>query len=194
MKEVSADVLRRCIQGDEEAARKIFRAYERYVYALCLAFVQDREEALDLCQESFLRLFRGLKDFDLDRPFKPWVRRVVINACINYGRKRQTHPQVNRERDSEEREDAGPLSRLPARDAGPEERLELQETMKEVRQLLKELPPEERLTLVLRHQEGLSYSQIAEVTGWPLGTVKTYLHRARKSIREKLVQLWGGHP
>ncbi len=195
MEEIDGETLRRCVRGDEEALRKLFRAYERYVYALCFGFTQDREEALDLCQESFVRVFRGLKDFDLNRPLKPWIRRVTINVCINYGRKKERYPQtVSLQANFE----GNPNLELPppfrgiSRDVNPERHVELRETMEEVREALRELPPEERLALVLRHQEGLNYAEIAAVTGWPLGTVKTHLYRARQSLKQKLVHLRGG--
>lgn len=197
MEEIDGDILRRCLQGDEEASRKIFRTYYWYVYALCLGFTQDREEALDLCQESFIRFFRGLKDFDLNRPLKPWIRRVVINACINYGRKRERYPPAV----SLQANCAGNANPEPpmswsatTADVNPVSHVELRETMEEVRQALKELSPEERLALVLRHQEGLNYAEIAAATGWPLGTVKTHLHRARKALKQKLVHLRSGLP
>ncbi|HHY35570.1 MAG TPA: RNA polymerase sigma factor [Firmicutes bacterium] len=195
MEEIDGDTLRRCLEGDEEASRKLFRTYQRYVYSLCFGFAQDREESLDLCQESFVRIFRGLKDFDLNRPLKPWIRRVVINVCINYGRKKERYPQtVSLQANCGGNPSPVPPSSSSATtmDFSPEKHVELCETMEEVRKALKELSLEERLALVLRHQEGLDYAEIASVTGWPLGTVKTHLHRARQALKQKLVHLRGG--
>ncbi|MBE3519345.1 MAG: sigma-70 family RNA polymerase sigma factor [Firmicutes bacterium] len=197
MEEIDGDTLRRCLQGDEEAARKLFRTYHRYVYSLCFGFAQSREEALDLCQESFVRVFRSLKDFDLSRPLKPWIRRVVINVCINYGRKKERCLEtVSLQADCGGNQSPVPSisSSVAMTDLNPERHVELSETVEEVRKALRELSPEERLALVLRHQEGLDYAEIASVTGWPLGTVKTHLYRARQALRQKLVHLRGDLP
>lgn len=188
--------LQKCVKGDEEACRELFRRYERYVYALCLGFAQDREEARDLCQESFIRIYRGLKGFDSSRPLKPWIRTVTINTCISCGRQREPASRSLESCSTGDVSAGYGFASSPAstsRDrSDPERQMELKEIGERLKKALRSLRPEERVCLVLRHQEDLGYSQIAAITGFPLGTVKTHLYRARQALRELLSDFDGG--
>lgn len=167
----------KCQAGDRAALNDLFRLYEGKTYGLCFRVLGNREDALDLCQEVFIRALKGLPSFDPSRPFFPWLKRIAINTCVNHLKRSQKyflHPEVE-------------LAATAGMESFPVDRaLEEAELRDTVRKCLDSLPPPMRLIMMLRHYESMSYQEIASVTGLPLGTVKTYLHRARENIRKKL--------
>lgn len=178
-----------CREGREEACRQLLSRYEGYVYSLCYRLTGRREDALDLSQEAFFKAVAGLPGFQANRPFKPWLRQVVVNVCLNYLR-RQPPETLSLDQTA-----GGNFSLAGALAAGheddPQARLEWLETKEALRAALERLPPLWRLVLALRHQEELSYQEIAAVTGLPLGTVKTYLFRARNLLRRVFSEIYG---
>lgn len=172
-----------CKKGDEEGFRRLFEAYRGYVYSLCFSVSFDREEALDICQEVFLAVFRGMKSVRSGAPLKPWLRRVAVNVCLNYIASSRSgarnHPV-----------DMNDLGILAGDD--PVGEVEGEEARWEIRRALGSLQPDQRLAVVLFHQEELSYEEIAAATGWPLGTVKTNLFRGRKEMGKHLRSYFGG--
>jgi len=170
-----------CREGRKEACSQLLARYEGYIYSLCYRFSQQREDALELTQEAMIKVVAALPSYQANRPFKPWLRRVVINACLNVLRQKQP--------ESLPLEDA---DRLPATASGtnPAEQAELWEAQKALQHALAALPPLVRLVVVLRHQEGLRYQEIAEETGLSPGTVRTYLHRGRQQLRQALRDLY----
>lgn len=138
---------------------------------------------MDACQEVFLAVFRCLGRVREDAPLKPWLRRVTVNVCLNYRDSprsgRGTVP-VDGQGSAGSPSDPWGVAPDPAREA------EMAETRDAVRAAIAELPPDQRLAVVLYHQEGQSYEEIASATGWPLGTVKTNLYRGRKELGKRL--------
>jgi len=178
-----------CREGREEAYRQLLFRYEGYIYSLCYRLTGQREDALELSQEVFLKVVTSLPGFQINRPFKPWLRRVVVNVCLNYLRRRT---QETLSLDQSAGENFSLADTLAAgRGDDPQVRLEWVETREALRAALERLPPLWRLVLALRHQEELSYQEIAAATGLPLGTVKTYLFRARNLLRQVFSEIYG---
>ena len=177
----------RCRDGDEEAWRLLLARYEAYVYSLCLRIGGSREEALDLTQEALLKVLTGLNKFQPGRPFKPWLRRVTVNACLNQFRRRAPET-VSLEQPVGEDIVLGDTLAGDANE--PVTAAEWRDARDIIRQELNRLPFQQRLVLVMRHQEGLSYNEIAAVTGLPPGTVKTHLYRARQQLRRQLAGVY----
>lgn len=172
-----------CRRGQEEGFRRLIDTYRGYVYSLCFSIISDREEALDTCQEVFLAVFRGLGSVREDAPLKPWLRRVTVNVCLNY----RDSPRSGRrivpvDGNGPAGDPSGTLGVAP----DPARVAELAETRDAVLAAIAGLPPAQRLAVVLYHQEGQSYEEIASVTGWLLGTVKTNLYRGRKELVKRL--------
>lgn len=165
-----------CREGSLEACSQLLSQYEGYIYSLCYRFSHQREEALEMAQEAMFRLIQALPSFQPNRRFKPWLRRVVINSCLNLIRHKEpaTIPLENAER--------WPAA-TAADPAAQAEALEIQHSLHKA---LQDLPVITRLVIVLRHQEGLSYQEIADETGLPIGTVRTHLHRGRQRLRAAL--------
>jgi RNA polymerase sigma-70 factor (ECF subfamily) len=168
----------RARQGDMDAFEALVTCYERYVYNLALRVVGDPAEAEDLAQQAFVRAWRGLPNFRGRSRFSTWLYRIVTNLCYN------RLPQI--------RNDLAMLVADEEALAIPDERQAIEpallssELRAAIYRALETLPESYRLLLTLRHLQELSYEEIAQVTGMPLGTVKTGIFRARRALREVL--------
>ncbi len=178
-----------CRRGEDYAYRVLLSRYESYIYSLCFRLTGRREDALELAQEAMVKIVMGLNSYQLNLPFKPWLRRVVINTGINFLRRRSPD-LLSLDQDIADGLTLG--DSLAADNSGnPQMRLEWMETRQALEKAMHELPPEYRLVLTLRHQEGMSYKEIADSIGIPVGTVKTYLFRARNRLRRMLKDVYG---
>ncbi len=178
-----------CRRGEEYAYRVLLSRYEGYIYSLSFRLTGQREDALELAQEAMLKIVTGLDSYQINRPFKPWLRQVVINTGINFLR-RQSPGILSLDQEIDNGLTLG--DNLAADDRGnPQLRMEWLETRKMLEMAMQGLPREYRLVLTLRHQEGLSYQEIADLIGIPVGTVKTYLFRARNKLRVTLSDVYG---
>jgi RNA polymerase sigma-70 factor (ECF subfamily) len=186
---VTTEVLRRARRGDERAFAQVVDAYGGLVLNVAFRMSRDRQEAEDLAQEVFLRLFRVFPRYDPERPFTPWLRRVTTNLLINLtsGEKRRRRRQTA-SLDSL-REAAGELPEDPGAPGGPSGAMR-SERAEHLNRAILCLKPEQRAVLALHYYEGRSYEQIAEDLALPLGTVKNRLFRARESLARAL----GGEP
>ncbi len=171
----------RARRGDPEAAAdaygELVRRYQTSVFNVCYRLVGERRSAEDLAQEAFIRAYRRLDTFDLERPFGPWMRRVAANLCLN--RLQASPPSVlslDDERDEPVSAEAG----------DPEAAVEQAEREQAVRDALMTLPPHYRAVIELRHFQELSYDEIAEALSLPVSDVKSHLFRARKTLAQKL--------
>ncbi|MCL6477178.1 MAG: RNA polymerase sigma factor [Peptococcaceae bacterium] len=178
----------RCREGDEEACRLLLTRYEAYVYRLCFRISGSREDALDFAQEALVKVLTGLDKFQIGRPFKPWLRQVTVNACLNCLRGRSPET-ISLEQPVDEGIVLGDT--LAGSSDDPVAAAEWRDAREVIRQAVSRLPPQQRLVLMMRHQEGLSYEEIAATTDLPLGTVKTYLFRARQQLRRQLAGVYG---
>jgi len=184
-----AALVREVLAGSQDAAYELVKRFERPVFALILRMVRDHGLAEDLAQEAFVKAFRALDSFHLDRKFSSWVFKIAHNTAIDYLR-RSTPDEVPLETEGE---GLDPLETLPAPEVeGPERQAERRDLREAFEACLLRLRPDYREVLVLRFQEGLSYDEIAEICDLPMGTVKTHLHRARKQLSEEMEALgWG---
>jgi RNA polymerase sigma-70 factor (ECF subfamily) len=170
------DLLAKARGGNLFAFEEIVKRYQRRVYAVARRIVGRHDVADDVAQEAFLRAYRALDRFDLERPFGPWICRIAANLAIN---------EV---RSPEAREEALPEGHgeTPSRAADPLEGVLEVEAREVLGAALERLPAEQRAVFVLRSQEELSYREIAEALGISEGTVMSRLFRARQRLREAL--------
>ena len=176
-------LVKRSLKGDEQAFEELVTRYEAALYRLAWRMLANEEEARDIVQETFLRVFRALETFDQSRRFSTWILRITTNLCIDRYRRRKMR-LLSIDVDDEE-EDRRPIvlvdpGRGPEADHG---RTSLAET---VGALIERLPPIYRAILHMRYQQGLAYEEIAETLEIPLGTVKARLHRAHRQLKELL--------
>jgi RNA polymerase sigma-70 factor (ECF subfamily) len=180
-----AALIHRCAARDEDACAELVTEHQRMVYQLSLNLLGDHNEALDLSQEVFLRVFRTLPGFRGQSTLRTWIYRIVVNQARNrqrFWRRRHRAQQVSLD---EHIRDHG---ELPARgDGGAPDRLLGQKQLAErIRTALDRLPFDQKTALVLREIDGLSYEEIGFSLGIAVGTVKSRLARAREALRGQL--------
>jgi RNA polymerase sigma factor (sigma-70 family) len=171
---VSADesaLVRRCLQGHTEAMRQLVERFQGDVFGLCVRLLSHRHDAEDVAQEVFLRVFRSLKRWDSSRPLKPWIMGIAVNRCRTWISQRARRPEL-----------ADYLQETAARDDGDGS----SELVAEIQAALRQLRPEYQTVFVLFHEQGQSYEDIAAAVERPVGTIKTWLHRARLELLDCL--------
>ena len=186
-----ADVVTLAQKGRDSAFRELVRRYERPVFSLIFRMVRDRETAEDLAQDAFIKVLNHLDKYRPEFKFSSWLFKIANNVAIDALRKRQLdtismdgspHAGTASEVEAtsfELADDAeSPLDELASRELGAI-----------IEQAIAKLRPEYRNCIMLRHVEGRSYEEIAATLDLPLGTVKTYIHRARHQLREALEHL-----
>ncbi|MBT9152621.1 MAG: ECF RNA polymerase sigma factor SigE [Firmicutes bacterium] len=190
------DLVRKSLGGDAEAFAAIVEKYQQRVYNVAFRMTGDREDSLDLTQESFVRVFRALKSFKGDSSLGTWIHRIVNNVVIDELRKRQRRPKVALNTDALLTTDEGEhaLEISGKREDTPEEQLLRMERIAEIEQALAMITSEHRLVLIMRDIEGLSYEEMAQILALNIGTVKSRLSRARIALREKLIVAEQGKP
>lgn len=178
-------LVQQCAAGDEVACARLVRDHQRMVYQLAFHLLGDRQEALDLSQEVFLRVFRVLPQFRGQSTLKTWIYRIVVTQASNrqrWWRRRRRAQQVA----LEEHVAAHGELRDVRGDTMPDRVLQRGETATRVWTALNALPFDQRLAVVLREIDGLSYEEIADSIGVAIGTVKSRLARARLTLRVQL--------
>lgn len=177
------ELVRRASRGDEEAFEVIVSRYERQVYNLALRILLDPEDARDVVQDAFLRVYEKMSEFRGDSSFSTWLYRVAVNLCVDAIRERQKTTAYSLDAPYFDREQ--PLQ-VPDTRTSVEDEVESRVLMKRIAAVLGDLSPEHRTILVLAHMKGLSYEEISRVTGVAMGTVKSRLARARWALRKLL--------
>jgi len=176
--------IRRCKRGEEVAFTEILGRYRGAIYNLCYRMTHNAEDARDLGQEVFIKVFSLLDRFDENYAFSSWLFRIATNHCIDHlRRQRMRFLSLDGEvgADGEEYE-----LQLPSTDPSPQTVLECKELLACLEEVIAELPPHYRAITLLRHDQQLSYEEIATILGLPLGTVKARIHRARRQIQQLL--------
>ena len=186
-----ADVVALAQEGREEAFREIIRRYERPVFSLVYRMVRDRELAEDLSQDAFIKVLNHLDKYRPEFKLSSWLFKIANNVAIDHLRKKQI-PTVSIDGSPH----ASSQSEIEATrfdvDSGSEnalQEMEARELGGAIERAIAKLRPEYRSCIMLRHVEGRSYEEIAATLDLPLGTVKTYIHRARHELREALEDL-----
>jgi RNA polymerase sigma-70 factor (ECF subfamily) len=177
-------LIQRCAQGDEDAYAELVDEHQRMVYQLALNLLGDHNEALDLSQEVFLRVFRTIDGFRGQSALRTWIFRIVVNQAKNRQRwwRRRFHAQQVSLDDH-----IRSYGELPAGHFLEPDRLLVQKQLAErLQAALDALPFDQRTAIVLREVDGLSYEEIAFSMGVPLGTVRSRLARARETLRAQL--------
>lgn len=181
-----AALVQECVGGDEAACARLVTDHQRMVYQLGLHLLGDSQEALDLCQEVFLRVFRMLHQFRGQSSLRTWIYRIALNQASNRlrtWRRRHRSQQVSL--------DDAPQGQLPdgQPSSSPDRVLQQREVAGRVWTALDALPFDQRAVIVLREIDGLSYDEIAQSLDVAVGTVKSRLARAREQLRQTLRSL-----
>jgi RNA polymerase sigma-70 factor, ECF subfamily len=177
--------------GREAAYRELIRRYERPVFALLFRMVRDRELAEDLAQETFIKALNAIESYRPEFKFSSWIFKIANNAAIDHLRRRELDTlslDGSPHAETPEQMQATALQ-IGARQESPLDAVEAKELGGAIEQAIAQLRPEYRSCILLRHVEGRAYEEIAEILNLPLGTVKTYIHRARNELRQALAHL-----
>ena len=171
------DAIERCRDGDRSAYREVVLACADRLVAILYRILGDLEDARDVSQEAFARAYANLDRFELGRPFEPWLYRIARNLAYNHLEAKGRRLEGRVPRESEEALEAVEGGEDPGRQAHEAEREE------RVRRLLEALRPNYREVMTLRYLARLEYREIAERMGIPIGTVRTWLRRAKSESR-----------
>ena len=179
-----AELVRRCRAGDGAAWEEIVHTYSRRIYNLAYRFTSRADTAEDLTQEVFIKVYNSLMRYRSEFKFSTWIYKIAHNAAIDHLRRHAVREHsLTTGIDGERREIS-----IESRRLTPEQESEKKEQRSEIESVVQLLPSAYRELIVLRHSQDLSYDEIAEVTGLPLGTVKNRLFRAREAMRDHLLQ------
>jgi RNA polymerase sigma-70 factor (ECF subfamily) len=178
-------------KGDESADRELVRRYERPVFSLVYRMVRNRELAEDLSQETFIKVLNALESYRPEFKFSSWVFKIANNAAIDHLRRRELDTLSLEGSPHAETPQMVEATALQIGERGETalEAVANKELGGEIEQAIAKLRPEYRTCILLRHVEGRAYEEISEILGLPLGTVKTYIHRARNELRIALAHL-----
>ena len=177
--------------GEEAAYRELIRRYERPLFSLLFRMVRDRELAEDLAQETFVKALNAIESYRPEFKFSSWIFKIANNAAIDHLRRRELDTlslDGSPHAETPEAVEATALQ-IGDRQESPLDAVEARELGGQIEQAIAQLRPEYRSCILLRHVEGRAYEEIAEILNLPLGTVKTYIHRARNELRQALAHL-----
>jgi RNA polymerase sigma-70 factor, ECF subfamily len=183
-----ADVVRLAQQGRELAFRELVRRYERPVFSLVFRMVRDRETAEDLAQDAFVKVLNHIDKYSPEFKFSSWLFKIANNVAIDHLRKRRldTISIDGSPHASTASEIEATTLNLESEQENALDELEAKELGTAIERAIARLRPEYRACIMLRHVEGRAYEEIAATLDLPLGTVKTYIHRARHELRNAL--------
>ena len=177
------ELVRTAVSGREAAFEELVRRYQRPIASYVYRMVGDYDAALDLTQEVFIKVYNSLSRYRSEFKFSTWIYKIAHNTAIDHLRRHTVRDQIMTA------DGDGPRSEIAieSRRLTPEQESEREERRLEIESVVQSLPAAYRELIVLRHSHDLSYDEIAEVTGLPLGTVKNRLFRAREAMRDLLV-------
>jgi len=178
------ELVQTAVAGREASFEELVRRYQRPIAAYVYRMVGDYDAALDLTQEVFIKVYNSLSRYRAEFKFSTWIYKIAHNAAIDHLRRHAVREQaLTTSVDGERRE-----VMIESRRLTPEQESERKERRSEIESVVQLLPASYRELVVLRHSHDLSYDEMAEVTGLPLGTVKNRLFRAREAMRDLLLQ------
>jgi len=182
-------LVRRCLAGDSAAWEEIVRQQNRRIYNLCYRFTNSAHDAEDLTQEVFIRVYRTLSSYDVEKgAFSTWLTTLTRNLLVDHFR-RSKHDRVTDSLDAgitEEDDSPTMLNRIPDKAPTPDDRMASKETQRMVQAALGRLSPDLREAVILRDLQDLDYKDIAQVLKVPEGTVKSRINRGRMELARLL--------
>ena len=191
MKLSDTDLIIQAQKGDQSAFEELVYRYDRNVLSVAMKYANDEDDAKDLYQEVFIRVYRGLKNFRFQSEFSTWLFRITTNVCLTYKSRSKEHLRVsiNKNFDDEESE-LSSTEELIYDGSSPEEISSGTDLGEIVNAAVESLSPKQKMTFILKHYEGYKIREIAEILNCKEGTVKKYLFDAVKNLRQKLSPIY----
>jgi len=181
------DLILRAQKGDQNAFEELVYRYDRIVLSIALKYAFNVDDAKDLYQEVFIRVYRGLKNFRFQSEFSTWLFRITTNVCLTYKTRSKEHLKVSIESDFDNEENEFSTTKELVYDGSSPEEISSGADLGEiVNSAVESLSPKQKMTFILKHYEGYKIREIAEMMNCKEGTVKKYLFDAIKNLRKKL--------
>lgn len=171
-------LVEKVLAGETGAFGTIIKNTEALIAQIIFKMIDNPEDRRDLAQEVFLKAYKNIKNFRFESKLSTWIARITYNTCFNYLEKKKLVRQDDLEWESHQTESTPGLA------------LDLKERSLMITAAIDKLPPVLKTLITLFHSEDLSYSEIQQITGFPEGTIKSYLFRARKTLKENLLQYY----
>jgi RNA polymerase sigma-70 factor (ECF subfamily) len=181
-------LIERSCKGDVHAYDVLVRRYERIMYQLAVRLTGNTDDAADIAQEAFIRGWNHIKAFRREAMFSTWMHRIVVNVFLDHRKKNRNKKHISLEQSIDANQEATTMD-IADTAAGPEALALETEQQRELHRALMDLPDAQRTLMVLFHIQEKTYEEIVEITGLPLGTVKSRLNRARLAMRDRLGKL-----
>ena len=184
MGSIEEKLIKKTAKGDRDAFAELVELYKDKVYQVSYRMLGNAQEAEDVAQETFLRVYANIGNYDPSYKFSTWIYRIATNLCIDHLRKRKQVYSLDRELEGTDGLDWH--DRLADQGPNPEESLLTGELQGQVQEAIESLTPKYRSIITLRYIEDLSLNEISEVLKLPVSTIKTRIHRGREALRKKL--------
>ena len=183
------DLIPHAKQGDVSAFEQLIYRYDQHVFAIAARFGNSTNDAKDIYQEVFLRVFRGLKNFQERSEFTTWLYRITTNVCLTHQshKKKRTHVSLS-ESDNQEQGAIDPVAQ--GHESNPEQQTVASDISMHVQEALRSLSPKQKMVFTLRHDEGYKLKEIASMMNCTEGTVKRHLFTATRRMREQLKDVY----
>ncbi len=182
------ELIQRCREKDLSALGELFHRYQEKIYNLAYRIMGSREDAEDLVQDVFVKVYESAEQYQEKASFSTWLYRVAVNLSIDRLRKKKRE-RLDPLENPDTEEDVSLIDALPADDPSPEELAIAREKKERIQSVLEEVDSRYRTIIILRDLEALSYSEIAAILGCSIGTVRSRLHRGRRLLKEKFKKL-----
>ncbi len=185
MNDLEQKLLKNAQKGDIEAFEKLIEKHQKMVYNIAFRMMGNREDAYDMSQEVFIRVFNAIGRFKGNAAFSTWIYRITKNVCLDEHRKRKNKNTLSIDKELEGEQ--GSIQRQLRDDSpSPEEIFEKKAMKKTIQEAINNLPDQHKIVIILRDIKGFSYQEIAKIIECPEGTVKSRINRARKALKDIL--------
>lgn len=185
MNDIENEIVKKAIGGDRDAFERLVLSYEKKIFNIAYQILHNEQDAYDVSQDVFIKLYKNITSFAFDSAFGTWLHRLAVNTAIDAYRKKKRQQEnvfsINENVTTEESDDL--TVQIPDESLTPEAQVLRQETVMEVRSAIEELKEEFKVILVLRDIRGHTYEEISGILGCEIGTVKSRLARARNALK-----------
>lgn len=186
--EIDKKIIMGCKNKNKHSFEQLFEFYKKYVYGLCYGYTLNEQDSLDMVQNIFLKVYQNIDKYNQGFPFKPWLRKLSVNTCLNFKRTLKNNIiSIDQKFD-----DNLDIEDTLSSDFSTENEVLSHERKSIIKKLIQNMPDKYRMILTLRYYENLDYEAISKTLNEPLGTVKTRLYRAKKLLKDRMSADWSG--
>ncbi len=176
MERTDYELVKECLEGNKDAFSDLISRYKRLIYSVAWKFSKDNEEVNDMAQDAFIKIYRSLAKYDSRYKFSTWSVKVATNICLDHVRRKRINSVSLDE-----------IEGFTGSNNSPEEYYLRKEHSRMLRNAIDELPEIYRVPIVMYHQKGMSYKEIADFLGKPMSIIKNRIFRARNALKENLI-------